>query len=49
MRNEAGVEIAMYRIKGWGHWNYTPDVDYMWDFMKKYSRDPETGMLTIAR
>lgn len=41
--NEKGVEISMYRIYGWGHWNYPPDAELMWDFMKVYSRDPETG------
>ncbi len=48
LRNEAGVEICMNRIVGWGHWNYAPDAELMWNFMKKYSRDPETGAISIA-
>lgn len=41
--NENGVEISMNRIYGWGHWNYAADAELMWDFMKKYARDTETG------
>ncbi|MBE6110877.1 MAG: MBL fold metallo-hydrolase, partial [Erysipelotrichaceae bacterium] len=41
--NDADVEISFNRIYGWGHWNYMPDARMMWDFMKKYARDLETG------
>ena len=41
--NDADVEISFNRIYGWGHWNYMPDAQMMWDFMKKYARDLETG------
>lgn len=47
LRNEAGAELCFNRIVGWGHWNYAPDAELMWNFLKKYSRDPETGVLTI--
>ncbi len=43
LTNANGVEIELNRIYGWGHWNYAPDARLMWDFMKKYARDPETG------
>ena len=48
VRNDKGVEISMYRIYGWGHWNYAPDAELMWNFMKKYSRDLTTGEIMIA-
>lgn len=41
--NSKNVEISMNRIYGWGHWNYAPDAELMWNFMKKYARDTETG------
>ena len=41
--SDNGVEISMNRIYGWGHWNYAPDAELMWEFMSKYSRDTETG------
>ena len=41
--NEKGVEISMARIYGWGHWNYAPDAELMWQFMSKYARNLETG------
>ncbi len=46
--NEKGVEVSMNRILSWGHWNYAPDAQMMWDFMKKYSRNLETGELIRA-
>ncbi len=46
--NEKGVEICMNRICGWGHWNYAPDARLMWEFMSKYSRDPQTGEISIT-
>ncbi|MBR2812971.1 MAG: carboxylesterase family protein, partial [Solobacterium sp.] len=47
MANEKGVEISFNRILGWGHWNYCPDTEYMWNFMKRYARDLETGETII--
>lgn len=47
MTNDKGVEIVVNRIYDWGHWNYQPDAQMMWEFMKKYSRNPETGVLSI--
>ena len=41
--NDKNVEISFNRIYGWGHWNYMPDAEWQWDFMKKYARDLETG------
>ncbi len=49
LTNDKGVEISFNRIKGWGHWNYAPDTEYMWDFMRNYSRDPATGELSFIR
>lgn len=48
MTNAKGVEISVNRIKDWGHWNYPADAELMWNFMKKYSRNPATGELSIA-
>ncbi|MBQ9824658.1 MAG: MBL fold metallo-hydrolase, partial [Solobacterium sp.] len=41
--NDKNVEISFNRIYGWGHWNYMPDAEWQWEFMKKYARDLETG------
>ena len=49
IRNAAGVEISMNRIEGWGHWNYAPDVELMWNFLKQYARDLETGATVILK
>lgn len=43
IENDKGVEISMARIYGWGHWNYAPDAEWMWNFMSRYARDLETG------
>ena len=43
IENDKGIEISMARIYGWGHWNYSPDAQMMWDFMSRYARDLETG------
>ncbi|MBR4163790.1 MAG: MBL fold metallo-hydrolase, partial [Solobacterium sp.] len=43
LTSDKNVEISLNRIYGWGHWNYAPATKMMWDFMKKYARDPETG------
>jgi hypothetical protein len=29
----------------YGHWNFRPMAQRMWDFFKHYSRDLETGKL----
>jgi len=32
-------------VNGYGHWNFQPGAELMWDFFKKFSRDPETKKL----
>lgn len=43
LESSTGAEICMNRIYGWGHWNYAPDAKYMWNFLKKYGRNTQTG------
>jgi poly(3-hydroxybutyrate) depolymerase len=47
MTNDKGVTISMNRIYGWGHWNYPADAQLMWDFMKQYARDTQTGEIIL--
>jgi len=37
--------IQFTAIIHYGHWNYRPAAQMMWDFFKQYSRDPETKKL----
>ncbi|MDH6390885.1 poly(3-hydroxybutyrate) depolymerase [Parabacteroides sp. PFB2-12] len=37
--------IQFTAIIDYGHWNYRPAAQMMWDFFKQYSRDPETKKL----
>ncbi|MDH6358892.1 PHB depolymerase family esterase [Parabacteroides sp. PF5-9] len=37
--------IQFTAIMHYGHWNYRPAAQMMWDFFKQFSRDPETRKL----
>ncbi|MDR1623384.1 MAG: hypothetical protein LBS04_00180 [Tannerellaceae bacterium] len=37
--------IQFTAILHYGHWNYAPAAQMMWDFFKQFSRDPETKKL----
>lgn len=37
--------IQFTGIIDYGHWNYRPAAQMMWDFFKQFSRDPETKKL----
>lgn len=32
-------------VNGYGHWNFQPGAELMWDYFKKFSRDTETKKL----
>ena len=37
--------IRMVAVVNYGHWNFMPTAQIMWDFFKQYRRDPETKKL----
>ncbi|MDI9551595.1 MAG: hypothetical protein GX125_05390 [Bacteroidales bacterium] len=37
--------IKICAVVDYGHWNFKPTAQVMWDFFKQFSRDPETGKL----
>ena len=37
--------IQIIAVMDYGHWNFQPTAQMMWDFFKQYSRDPETKKL----
>ena len=42
-----GIPMMQFTaIMHYGHWNFRPMAQRMWDFFKHYSRDLETGKLT---
>ncbi|MDR2810437.1 MAG: hypothetical protein LBB84_07775 [Tannerellaceae bacterium] len=41
--------IRFTAIIDYGHWNYAPAAQMMWDFFKQFSRDPETKRLIYHR
>lgn len=40
--------IKMVAVVGYGHWNFMPTAQVMWDFFKQFSRDPQTKKLIYA-
>ena len=43
-QNAAGVPLIKYiAVDGYGHWNFKPVAQVMWDYYKHFSRDLETG------
>ena len=44
---KAGVPlIRCVAVIDYGHWNFKPTAQMMWDFFKQFSRDPETKKLS---
>lgn len=41
--------IQFTAIMDYGHWNYRPAAQMMWDFFKQYSRDPKTKKLIFHK
>lgn len=37
--------IQIIAVMDYGHWNFMPTAQMMWDFYKQFSRDPETKKL----
>ena len=37
--------IRLVAVMDYGHWNFMPTAQVMWDFFKQFSRDPETKKL----
>ena len=37
--------IRLVAVMNYGHWNFMPTAQIMWDFFKQYRRDPETKKL----
>ena len=37
--------IRLVAVVNYGHWNFMPTAQIMWDFFKQYRRDPETKKL----
>jgi len=37
--------IKIVAVDDYGHWNFKPTAQVMWDFFKQFSRNPETGKL----
>lgn len=34
--------IEIVAVMGYGHWNFMPTAEVMWDYFRHFSRDPET-------
>ena len=49
-RNEAGsVVLSVNAIEGWGHWNYEPAAQMMWDFFKEHTlHEGEETEVTVS-
>ena len=37
--------ISIVAVMDYGHWNFMPTAQIMWDYFKQFSRDPETKKL----
>ena len=37
--------IRLVAVVNYGHWNFMPTAQIMWDFFKQFRRDPETRQL----
>lgn len=47
LSNDKGVMMELAAVKDLAHWNYYPEAEYVYNFFKRYSRDPETGELIV--
>lgn len=37
--------VRIVVVNGYGHWNFQPGAELMWEYFQKFSRDPETKKL----
>ncbi|MBO5983784.1 MAG: hypothetical protein J6P90_02045, partial [Rikenellaceae bacterium] len=37
--------IRIVAVMDYGHWNFMPTAQVMWDYFKQFSRDPKTKKL----
>ncbi|AGF56677.1 poly(3-hydroxybutyrate) depolymerase [Clostridium saccharoperbutylacetonicum] len=49
LSNNNGVVMELAAVKDLAHWNYKPEAEYQWNFLKKYSRNTETGKLNFNK
>lgn len=47
LTNAKGVSISLNAIENFGHWNYEPTANEMWNFFKQYSRNTSTGEIVV--
>lgn len=38
LSNDKGVMMSLNAVEDWGHWNYEPTAQLMWEFFSHYSR-----------
>lgn len=38
LSNDLGAVLSLNSIEEWGHWNYEPSAQLMWDFFKQFRR-----------
>jgi len=48
LSNEQGVMMKLVGLDPYGHWNFKPAVEDIWAFLSQYSRDLDTGRLSVA-
>lgn len=41
--------IKIVAVKDYGHWNFKPTAQIMWDYFKQFSRDPKTLKLIYTK
>jgi hypothetical protein len=48
LSNEQGVMMKLVGLDPYGHWNFKPAAADIWAFLSQYSRDLDTGRLSVA-
>ncbi|WP_431088564.1 PHB depolymerase family esterase [Paenibacillus sp. 8b26] len=50
LSNDQGVVVMkLAAIKDLAHWNYKPEAELMWNFLKNYQRDIASGELVVSK
>lgn len=50
LRNAAGIPlIKCIAVNNYGHWNFKPTAQLMWDYYKQFRRNQQTGALEIVK
>lgn len=47
LNDKGQVLIKLATIKDWAHWNHRSEAEYIWNFLKQFSRNTESGKLII--